>query len=86
MGLANRVVEPGDALAAAVALAGDLTQFPQLCLRADRRSAYEQWGMPLEEALRNEVEGGLEVIRSGETREGATRFAGGAGRRGSFEE
>ncbi len=28
---------------------------------------------------------GLEVIRSGETRAGAQRFAGGAGRHGSFD-
>jgi enoyl-CoA hydratase len=86
MGLANRLVEPGEALPAAVALAAELARFPQLCLRADRRSAYEQWGMSLTDALGNEVKGGLEVIRAGETREGAARFASGAGRHGSFED
>jgi enoyl-CoA hydratase len=86
MGLANRLAEPGSALDAAVALAHELAAFPQRCLRADRRSAYEQWGMPLPTALENEVRGGLEVIRSGETREGASRFAAGAGRGGSFED
>jgi enoyl-CoA hydratase len=85
MGLANRLVEPGTALGAAIALGHQLAAFPQRCLRADRRSAYEQWNLPLEEALRMETEGGLEVIASGETLEGATRFASGAGRHGSFE-
>jgi len=32
-----------------------------------------------------EVQRGMEIIRSGETREGATRFAEGAGRHGSFD-
>ena len=86
MGLANRLAEPGEALTDAIALAGELTRFPQLCLRADRRSAYEQWGTSLIDALENEVRGGMDVIRSGETIEGAARFARGAGRHGSFED
>jgi enoyl-CoA hydratase len=85
MGLANRLVESGDALPAAVELAHELAAFPQMCLRADRASAYEQWGLPLPDAMAVEVDRGLEVIRSGETREGATRFAEGAGRHGSFD-
>jgi enoyl-CoA hydratase len=52
-------------------------------MRADRLSAYEQWSMPLSSALETEVNRGMDVIRSGETREGATRFAEGAGRHGS---
>ncbi len=84
MGLANRLVEPGHALEAAVALAKDLAQFPQRCLRSDRLSAYEQWAMDLDSALVNEFRRGAEVIASGETREGASRFAAGAGRHGSF--
>jgi enoyl-CoA hydratase/carnithine racemase len=82
MGLANRLVPKGAALDAARSLAMDLSRFPQRCLRGDRRSSYEQWGLPLEEALRVETRIGLEVIRSGETAEGARRFAGGAGRHG----
>jgi enoyl-CoA hydratase len=85
MGLANRLTEPGSALADAVSLAHQLAAFPQGCLRADRLSAYEQWNLPLPEALGMEVRRGMEVIRSGETREGASRFADGAGRHGSFE-
>jgi enoyl-CoA hydratase len=85
MGLANRLVEPGQALPVAVELANELARFPQLCLRSDRRSSYEQWGLSLDDALANETRLGREVIRSGETREGAERFAKGAGRHGSFE-
>jgi enoyl-CoA hydratase len=83
IGLANRVVEPGGARAAAVALAHQLAALPQGCLRSDRRSAIEQWDLPLDGALRHETELGLEVIRSRETQEGAARFAGGAGRHGA---
>jgi enoyl-CoA hydratase len=41
MGLANRIVEPGQALEAAIQLAKDLAHFPQRCMRSDRLSAYE---------------------------------------------
>jgi len=85
MGLANRLVPRGTARAAAIALAKDLARFPQRCLRADRRSSYEQWSLGLDEALLAETRGGLDVIRSGETRAGAERFARGAGRHGAFD-
>jgi enoyl-CoA hydratase len=84
MGLANRLVDPGQAVAAAVELGRQLAAFPQLCLRSDRRSSYEQWGMDLDAALGRETELGLGTIGSGETREGAARFAQGAGRHGTF--
>jgi enoyl-CoA hydratase len=84
MGLANRLVEPGQALAAAVELGHELAAFPQRCLRSDRASSERQWGLPLDDALALETELGLEVIRSGETAEGAARFADGAGRHGAF--
>lgn len=85
MGLANRLVEKGQALEAAKELARQLADFPQLCLRSDRMSSYEQWSYPLDDAIANEYRHGSEVIASGETREGATRFAQGAGRHGAFE-
>jgi enoyl-CoA hydratase len=85
-GLANRLVERGDALRAAQELARELAAFPQRCLRSDRHSSYEQWGMDWRDAIANETRRGLEVIRSGETREGAQRFASGKGRHGSFDE
>jgi enoyl-CoA hydratase len=82
-GLANRVVEPGAALDAAIVLAESLSAFPQLCLRTDRASSYEQWGMALPAALENEVAHGLVPVRAGETLAGAARFAGGEGRHGA---
>jgi enoyl-CoA hydratase len=85
MGLANRLTEKGAALDEALELAHSLTDFPQRCLRNDRLSAIRQWGLDLDEALLQETRLGLEVIRSGETLEGAKRFAAGAGRHGSFE-
>jgi enoyl-CoA hydratase len=85
IGLANRIVEPGNALAAARELALSLARLPQRCLRGDRRSAYEQWNLDLPAALANECRIGMDVISSGETREGATRFAQGAGRHGRPE-
>jgi enoyl-CoA hydratase len=86
MGLANRIVERGEALGAAKELARELAAFPQGCLRSDRLSSYEQWGLPLPEAIANETRRGLEVIRSGETLEGAARFAAGHGRHGRFDD
>jgi enoyl-CoA hydratase len=84
MGLANRVVGRGEACAQAIALAREIAHFPQKCLRADRLSALRQWDLSEEEAIANEMRGGLEVIASGETLSGATRFASGAGRHGAF--
>jgi enoyl-CoA hydratase len=86
MGLVNRLVERGEALAAACALGRQLAAFPQRCLRSDRKSALEQWSLDERAALANEWRLGFETIRSGETREGATRFAAGKGRHGSFDE
>ena len=85
MGLANQLCEPGEALDTALDLARSLAEFPQLCMNADRRSSYEQWDLPFAEAMAAETAGGLEVVRSGETRDGATRFADGAGRHGTFD-
>lgn len=84
MGLANRIVEPGDALSSAVALAHEVAAFPQLCMRTDRLSSYRQWDLSMADALRAETVGGLDVIKSGETQAGAARFAGGEGRHGQF--
>jgi enoyl-CoA hydratase len=83
MGLANRVVAPGAARSSAVALAHQLAALPQICLRSDRMSALEQWGLTEEEAAVGEARRGRDVVNSGETLEGALRFAGGAGRRGA---
>jgi enoyl-CoA hydratase len=82
LGLANRVVPPGTALEAAVALAHQLAALPQFCLRSDRMSALEQWGLSEAEAAVNEARRGRRVISSGEALEGARQFTGGAGRGG----
>ncbi len=83
IGLANRVVPTGTARAEAEALAAQLAAFPQLCMRHDRLSAYEQHDLALEQALANELEHG-QVALAHEALAGATRFARGAGRHGSF--
>ena len=83
-GLANYVSEEDTALPLALSLARRIAAFPQLCMRTDRASALAQWSLPMEEALRREVEGGLGVIQAGETRDGAERFAAGIGRGGLF--
>jgi enoyl-CoA hydratase len=80
IGLANRVVAPGAARDAAVALAAEIASFPQTCMRLDRQSSYDQWALPLDEALRHELVGGREAIRSGEL--AVDRFVGGEGRHG----
>jgi len=85
MGLANRLVDPGQALPEARVLARQIANFPQRCMRNDRLSSYRQWDLDFEAALAEETRLGMEVIESGETRDGATRFAKGAGRHGSFE-
>jgi enoyl-CoA hydratase len=74
IGLATRVAANGEALAEARRLALEIAAFPQLCMRADRHSVYEQWGASLEDALAQEYEGGVRVVASGETQSGAQRF------------
>jgi enoyl-CoA hydratase len=83
MGLVNRVVPRGHARAAAEALARELAHFPQQCLRADRLSAITQFDFPLPEAIAKEFEGGVASLMA-EGKDGAARFAKGAGRHGSF--
>lgn len=83
IGLANRVVPAGQARVAAEALAREIAAFPPRCVRSDRRSVYETWGMELDDALAREYELGKATIDSGESFEGAARFAAGAGRHGA---
>lgn len=82
-GLANRVVDDGTALDAALEMAAQLAQFPQACMRNDRLSVLAQWGAPLQEALQFENNIGQESLRAGAA-SGAARFAGGKGRSGDF--
>ena len=85
MGLANRLVEKGQAREEAIKLAKQIAAFPQTCMRSDRLSAYEQWDLSWDEATRNEYTMGRQVLDSGEAVAGASRFAAGEGKHGSFE-
>jgi enoyl-CoA hydratase len=82
MGLVNRVVAKGEALRAARELARQIAAFPQACMLADRESAYQQWNLPLDEALRREGASGYRIVFE-EGIAGAARFASGAGRHGA---
>lgn len=82
IGLADRVVPAGSARQAAESLAGELARLPQACLRSDRLAVYDGLGRPLEEAMAAEFQRGLAALAAG-GRDGAQRFAGGAGRHGA---
>jgi enoyl-CoA hydratase len=82
IGLANRLVLAGEALTAAIELARQIASFPRTCMRNDRLSAIEQWGMEEDAAMRNEFQHGTQTMASGESAAGASDFAKGAGRHG----
>jgi enoyl-CoA hydratase len=84
-GLANRVVAKGEARTEAEALAAEIARLPQTCLKSDRRSVYEQYDHDFAAAMANETALGRTTLAGGESREGASRFASGKGRGGSFE-
>ena len=85
IGLVNRLAEPGGALDAAIALAGQIAAFPQTCLRNDRRSAIDQWDLSWSAATEHETDLGRATLRSGEGVEGAKRFVSGDGKHGRFD-
>jgi enoyl-CoA hydratase len=81
IGLVNRVVPAGQALATAQEIAARLAAFPQTCLREDRASLLEQEGMDETAALANEFRHGQNSLAV-DALPGAARFAAGAGRHG----
>jgi len=83
MGLANRVTEPGAALAVAVELARELARVPQTCMRNDRLASYEQWGRGVDDALRVEYDRGAQTFAATDVLEGVGRFVEGEGRHGA---
>lgn len=83
IGLADRVVADGQALAGAVELARQIAAFPQICMNSDRLSAYRQWDYDIEGALAHEAYAGVAPLREGAAA-GAKRFTDGTGRGGSF--
>jgi enoyl-CoA hydratase/carnithine racemase len=84
IGLANRVVANGESRPAAEALAREIARFPQDCMRNDRRSAHDQFGLELDEAIRHEFALGSRSLASPELSGGLGLFRGGQGRHGSF--
>jgi enoyl-CoA hydratase len=84
MGLANRLVPPGQTLPAALALAREIASRPQGALRHDRLSSYEQWSLALDAALLGEYRHGMEALKTGEFGGGLERYASGGWRRGEF--
>ena len=60
-----------------MALARELAALPQVCLRSDRMSALEQWGLTEEEAAVNEARRGRDVIAQRRDARGAPRVRGG---------
>ena len=82
IGLCERVVPRGSTRAAAEDLAREIARFPQAAVRADRRSAYESFGLGTREALAQEWAGGIDAF----VLEGAARFAQGRGRQGDFQD
>ncbi|SMY22155.1 unnamed protein product [Zymoseptoria tritici ST99CH_1A5] len=85
MGLANRIVPKGQALAEATKLAEQLLQFPPICMNADRASAYHAAydARSFEEAMKFEFANGVGATKA-EGVEGARRFREGKGRGGDF--
>jgi enoyl-CoA hydratase len=83
MGLANRLTAPGEAVAAATALAHEIAARPQAALRSDRLSSYEQWSLTLDEALAGEYRHGMATLETGELFGGLDRYASGGWREGA---
>jgi len=74
IGLVNRLVPAGSALAAAVALAGEIAAHPWACVVSDRASVYEGLGAPESEALANEDSRGRETIARAGFLDGVAAF------------
>ena len=83
IGLCEYVTPKGGARAKAEELAQEIARFPQVCVRADRRSAIKSHGLTVREALIQEWYNGREaLIEDGVA--GASRFKDGLGRHGDF--
>jgi len=84
-GLANRIVDDGQSRIEAEKLAREIAEFPQSCMRNDRQSTYEQFGLNIEDAMTKEFEYGLKTLESGEYLKGSSAFINGKGKHGSFD-
>ena len=84
IGLCEYLTPKGGARKKAEELAHDIARFPQVCARADRRSAIKSRGLSVREGLIQEWYNGREALIEDGVR-GATRFKGGLGRHGDFQ-
>ncbi len=75
MGLANYVVETGTSREEAEKIAKSIAQYPSRCMRSDREAVYLGFDLPLDQAMDIEFRLGMEVIQSGESEQGASRFS-----------
>jgi enoyl-CoA hydratase len=85
IGACEHVVPEGQSRAFAESIAHEIARFPQACVRADRRSAYMQQGLPLREAMRKEWYNGFPAFET-DGAAGAARFSSGKGRHGDFRD
>jgi enoyl-CoA hydratase len=83
-GLANRVVDIGQSRQKAEELAREIASFPQNCMRNDRLSTYNQFGLDIKDAMDQEFEYGLKTLKTGEHVIGSKSFTKGNGKHGSF--
>jgi enoyl-CoA hydratase len=83
--LCEHVVPDGQSRQRAEALAHEIARFPQVCMRADRRSVYTQEGLLLRDAMQKEWTNGIPAFYA-ERAAGAARFASGKGRHGDFDD
>jgi enoyl-CoA hydratase len=83
LGLCEYVTPKGGSRDKAEELAREIARFPQVCVRADRRSTIKSHGLEVRQALVQEWYNGREaLIKNGVT--GASRFKDGLGRHGDF--
>jgi enoyl-CoA hydratase/carnithine racemase len=75
LGLVNRLVEPGQALATALQLAEAIAENGPLALAASKRILTESVDWPEAEFFSRQAEISGAVLRSADAREGATAFA-----------
>jgi enoyl-CoA hydratase len=83
IGLCEKVAPKGEARRAAEAMAQQIAQFPQICVRADRRAVYLQHGLPEHVALEQEWTNCAGVFAA-EGGKGVAKFTSGTGRHGDF--
>lgn len=83
IGLCEYLTPRGGAREKADRLAQEIARFPQLCVRADRRSAIRSHGLGVRAALVQEWYNGREPLNR-EAAPGASRFKEGLGRHGDF--